>query len=194
MAFSISEIRSRLQYGGARQTLFKILVTPPPALQEISGGLSVMEFLARSASQPSSQLGTITVPYFGRAYKISGDRVFDTWTTTIYNDEDFAIKHALETWNYKMNSYEGNKYVDIQAPLDYKSQAEVLQYSKTGEVLRTYKFSGIYPAIVGRIDMDWADTDRIEEFQVQWDYDYFTVEGDGTTGQLNKAAIAEPDV
>ena len=30
--------------------------------------------------------------------KVADDRTFDTWDTTIINDENFAIRNAIEDW------------------------------------------------------------------------------------------------
>ena len=43
------------------------------------------------------------------------------------------------------------------------------------EVLRTYKFDGIYPNDVSSIPLDYGATDQIEEFQVTFNYLYWTV-------------------
>ena len=68
------------------------------------------------------------------------------------------------------------------APLLYKSTAEVTQFSKTGVPIRVYKFNGIYPSSISAIDLNWGDTDSIEEFQVTFQYDWWQVSG-GITGQ-----------
>lgn len=190
MAFSITDIRSNLQYGGARPTLFKVLITPPPG---IGINLSRFSFFARATQLPASDLGTIQVPYFGRKYKIAGDRTFAAWSTTIMNDEDFELRQAVETWSYQINSHEGNKHINMSSPADYKSTAEVYQYNKSGDIIRVYKFDGIYPETVSTIDLDWNASDQIEEFSVTWQYDYFEVT-DGDTGLLGRESIPEREI
>ena len=103
------------------------------------------------------------------------------------NDEDFLVRNAMERWNYKINSYEGNLNIAGASPLDYKGVAEVVQYSKEGEVIRVYSFQGIYPESVAAIGLDWNSNDTIEEFSVTFQYDYFEVTG-GNTGLLTSAA------
>jgi len=76
MAFNINEIKSNLQFGGARPTLFKVIMSPPPGVLEISGDLARLEFLARATQLPASDIGLVQVPYFGRKYKVAGDRTF----------------------------------------------------------------------------------------------------------------------
>ena len=189
MAFNINDIKSQLTYGGARPTLFQVnIFNPVNPVADIK-----VPFLVRATTLPASELGTIQVPYFGRKYKIAGDRTFAAWQVTVMNDEDFAIRHALEEWNYSINTYESNLNVvgggaaGTGAPGFYKSSAEVRQYSKTGQVLRVYRFNGIYPEVISSIDLDWNQTDTIEEFQVVFQYDSFEVVG-GVTGTLTEGS------
>jgi hypothetical protein len=190
MAFNINDIKSQLALGGARPTLFQVTITNP--VNNVAD-LKV-PFLVRATTLPASDLGTIQVPYFGRKYKIAGDRTFAPWQVTVMNDEDFSIRHAMEEWNYSINTYESNINVvgggapGTGAPLFYKSVAEVKQYSKTGQIIRVYRFNGIYPETISTIDLDWNTNDTIEEFQVTFQYDSFEVVG-GTTGTLTDGSI-----
>ena len=43
------------------------------------------------------------------------------------------------------------------------------------DVLRTYKFEGIYPNAVSSIPLDYGATDQIEEFQVTFNYLFWEV-------------------
>jgi hypothetical protein len=98
------------------------------------------------------------------------------------NDEDFTIRDSFERWHSYINSIQTN--LSAVAPVTYKTQANVLQYGKSGEALRQYTFSGLFPTTIAAINLDWGDTDRIEEFQVTFQYDYFVVDA-GSTGILN---------
>ena len=183
MAFNVNEIRSQLTLGGARGSLFQVTFSNPAnSVADIK-----VPFMVRSAQIPESTLGTIEVPYFGRRIKLAGDRSFGDWSVTIINDEDFLIRNAMEEWSNKINSLQGNlRAFGAAAPLLYKSTAEVTQFSKTGVPIRSYKFNGIYPSSVSSIDLNWADTDSIEEFQVTFQYDWWEVSG-GITGQAGGA-------
>ena len=172
MAFNINEIRAQLTLGGARPALFQVAITNP--VNPVAD-LKV-PFLVRAAAIPESTLGVVQIPYFGRRIKIAGDRVFGDWAVTVLNDEDFLIRNAMESWNNAINSYEGNiNTLGSGAPALYKSQATVTQYGKAGEVLRTYQFNGIFPSRVSAIELDWDATDRIEQFNVVFQYDNFEV-------------------
>ena len=180
---NITDFRSRMTGGGARSNLFEVEITFP-------GGIGISEstvsdkvpFLVKAAEIPSSNLGNIPVPYRGRVLPIAGDRTFDPWTVTVINDTDFSIRDAMEKWSNSIN--------DIQTaqgtinPEDYQTQARVFQKSREGvgpgdteKDLRIYKFEGIYPNVVSSIPLDFGATDQIEEFQVTFNYLFWTVGG-----------------
>lgn len=178
MAFNINEIKSQLTFGGAKASLFQVQITNP-----INGIADLkVPFMVQAAAIPESTLGTIEVPYFGRKVKIAGDRTFAEWTVTVMNDEDFLIRNAMEQWMASINSHQGNiRNLASASPSQYKAQAQITQYSKTGAALRTYSFNGLFPTSISAIEMDWNTTDAIETFQVTFQYDYWDVTG-GVTG------------
>ena len=180
-SFSVADFKSNLQFGGARSTLFQVQLTAPPQLG-LDLDLRKAPFLVKTANIPASNLGLIPVPYFGRVVKMAGDRTFDPWAVTVINDEDFKIRNALEAWSNSINQHRGNTRLGSAVNLSYKATATVTQYSKTGDILRIYNFEGLYPANISAIDLDWSNTDRIEDFQVTFEYDNWVVAGGGTTG------------
>jgi len=183
MAFNINDIKAQLTGGGARQSLFLVQFNNPAN----AAGNAKLRFMVKAASIPEARLGNIDVPYFGRKLKLAGDRVFEPWNVTVINDEDFLVRNALENWSNAINSLEGNlRSFPTASPTAYKSNATVQQYGKTGTMLREYTFYGIYPADVSTIALDWNATDQIEEFTVQFQYDYWLV-SNGTTGDAGGA-------
>ena len=183
MAFNVNEIRSQLTLGGARNTLFQVQIqNPANSVTDIK-----VPFMVRAAQIPSSDLGTIEVPYFGRKIKLAGDRTFGEWTVTVINDEDFLIRNAMEQWSNQINSLRGNlRTFGASSPSLYKTNAQVTQYSKTGVPIRIYTFNGIYPSNIAPIDLDWNATDQIEEFTITFQYDWWEVSG-GVTGNSGGA-------
>lgn len=183
MAFRINDIVANLKFGGARPTLFQVEITSPfdSDLNQIA------PFMVQTTQIPSSTISAIEVPYFGRKIKVAGDRTFEPWTINILNDEDFKIRHYMERWHDQMNSLAGNlNQTGTSAPAQYKSQALVKQYGKSDadRPIREYAFYGIFPTDISTIDLDWADTDRIETFSVTFAYDYHEITG-GTTGTIS---------
>lgn len=182
MTLNVNQFRSALALGGARNTKFQVAITNPIN----SAGDLKSPFLIQAASLPPLSLGIIPVPFVGRQIKLAGDRVYPPWTVTVLNDEDFLIRNAMENWNNAINSFEGNLNVlGTDAPAEYKSQAQIFQLNKRDEVIRVYQFDGIWPAEITEIEMDWGATDRIQQFQVQFAYDWWTV--DGVTGNAGGA-------
>lgn len=170
MAFNINQFKSELVGGGARPTLFQVQITNPVAPE---ADIKV-PFMVRAAGIPESTVGQYVVPYFGRQIKYAGDRTFAPWTVTVINDEDFAIRNALEAWSNFINSHDSNTRA---LPQQYKSTGQITQFSKDGSPLRTYIFEGMMPISIDGIAMDWSATDSIEEFSVTFEYDLWRVEG-----------------
>jgi len=178
MAFNVNELRSQLELGGAKPSLFQVQISNP--VNQL-GDLKV-PFMCKAAALPASTLGTIEVPYFGRKVKVAGDRTFEEWTVTIINDEDFLIRNAMEEWMNSINSHEGNlRQFASASPNAYKAQAQITQFSKTGVPIREYSFNGLFPTSISAIETSWETTDVIEEFTVTFQYDWWSVSG-GITG------------
>ena len=178
MAFNINEIKSQLTFGGAKASLFQVAITNPV------NGIADLKtpFMVQAAQIPAATLGTIEIPYFGRKVKVAGDRTFAEWTVTVINDEDFLIRNAMEQWMASINAHEGNTtQLGSASASEYKNQAQITQYSKTGAPLRTYNFNGLFPTSVSAITMDWNTVDAIESFEVTFQYDWWNVSG-GVTG------------
>lgn len=180
--FSINDIKSNLKFGGARPTLFRVILNNPfdTNLTEASS------YMVQAAQLPGSTITPIEVPYFGRKIRLAGDRSFEPWTVTILNDEDFKVRHSLEAWHHRINKLVSN-FNDTGGaePARYKTQATVHQYSKVGgNPIRSYRFEGMFPTQISAIDVNWNDTDAIEMFQVTFAYDYFEVVSPSNTGTL----------
>ena len=130
--------------------------------------------MAKAAQLPGSTVGQIPMYYFGREVRFAGNRSFTDWTLQIINDEDFAIRNAMERWMNNINSHAGNTRNNTSAlPSNYSVDAEVIQYGKTGKELKRYKFVGLFPLDLAPIDLDWGSNDTIEEFSVTFAYQYW---------------------
>lgn len=171
---NINEFKAGLPFGGARNTLFQVTITNPVN----SAGDLRTPFNVTAASLPPLSLGQVKVPYMGRSIPLAGDRVYPPWNVTVINDEDFLIRNAMENWNNAINTFEGNvNAFATDSPNEYKSQAQVFQYNKRNQIIRTYQFNGIWPAEITEIELDWGATDRIQSFQVVFAYDNWSVSG-----------------
>ena len=175
MAFTISEFRGKaLNNAGARANLFDVTMIGAAA-----AGLNASEFTfaCKAAAIPAMTVGTIDVPYFGRVIKVPGNKTFDNWTVTIINDEGFDIRSGMEEWMSSMGSHLGN--INTSTNENLYGTGTVKQYPKTGgtTAIAQYDFVNIFPVNVGEIALDWSSNDAIEEFTVEFAYDYWTHAG-----------------
>ena len=182
---SIVDFKSKMIGGGARSNLFEVTIEYPDLLglpTDSDGPKATGEFLIKAAEIPASNLGNIPVPFRGRVLPIAGDRTFDPWTVTIINDTYFIIRDAMEKWSNFINDLQTTQ--GSINPEEYQTAAFVKQLSREGEanpgpidILREYRFEGIYPNVVSSIPLDYGATDQIEEFQVTFNYLFYSVTG-----------------
>jgi len=202
MARGISEFKTKLINGGARPNLFLVRLNFPQTLSEIAdiGPIDSSEvlgdrsqFLVKTAQLPASTIGTIDVPFRGRMLKVAGDRTFEPWSITVINDGQFGIRKAFETWSRGINALTENVsqlgYGDDNP--GYCVDLEVFQLSRDGmtpnktprtmtaagedgmDVVRSYKFYDAWPSSLSAIDLSYESNDQIEEFTVEFQYNYY---------------------
>ena len=167
---TITDFKSKMAGGGARPNLFEVeLVFPDPIAIE-NDVKEKSRFLVKAAQLPASNITPIEVNFRGRILKIAGDRTFDTWTVTVINDVDFAIRSAFEKWMNFINKMEDA--TGAQDPAEYQPDAYVHQLDRDGSTLRTYKFHDVFPTNISAVDLSYETVDSVEEFtvefQVQW--------------------------
>ena len=175
MGFSIEGFKGNFRGGGARPTLFEVQLT---SIANFTGAAAEkFKFTCKSASQPPSIINPVVLRYFGREVKFEGDRIFPEWTVQVVNDEDHLVRNALEAWSGRMNGHETNlnKYGSSDPAL-YKADAVVNQFSKTGQLLKSYRFIGLWPGNIGDIALSHDATDQVEEFSVTFQYDYWLLD------------------
>lgn len=201
MAFRVQDFRSRLFEDGARPNLFRCSITFPLLAQNalagaIAAGFATgqgaqqrLTFMARAAQLPGSTVNQIVQPYFGREVKFAGNRIFQDWTITVINDEDFVIRNAFEKWMSGINSHAGNLRSNefMSGDGGYQQDGKVIQYGKNGDVIKLYNFVGMFPIDLSPIEVDWGANDTIEEFAVTFAYQWW--ESDTTDFTTNVAAV-----
>lgn len=173
MAFNVNEFRSQMVGDGARPNLFEVSM-PFPGFALPGNAQQKLTFMCKTAQLPGSTVNTVPVQYFGRELKFAGNRVFQDWTISVINDEDFVIRNAFERWMNGMNSHNLNvRNPAAASPAGYTTDATVTQYGKNGNTLKQYKFIGIFPTDLSPIDVDWGSNDTIEEFTVTLSYQWW---------------------
>ena len=176
---------------GVKPNMFMVDVNFPGALSKSADDLETTNIMCKSAALPGSNLGVIEVPFRGRTVKIAGDRTFDTWTVTFFNDKDFKLRAFFEEWANKINSHEANtsELFVPNSSTGYTADLKVKQLEKddttTGSVLRQYTLFYCFPTNVSQIDLAYDSNDQIEEFTVEWQYSYFKAEGGERSGVSN---------
>ena len=169
-----------LPLGGARPSLFRVLLDTPAGVPNIGPRLN---FTCRAASIPGSKMEKIDLGYFGRKVPFAGNRTFENWEITVYNDEDFAVRHAIELWLNSINSHQGNlRAAALANNAAYRTSAVVTQLAKTGTQIRTYKMVGMFPIDLEAIALDWDTVNQVEAFKVTFAYAYWEPSAPGTTG------------
>ena len=161
----ISDFKSRLAGGGARPNLFEVELAFPDAVPVANDILQKSRFLVKSAALPASSITPIDIPFRGRILKVAGDRTFETWTITVINDADFAIRSAFEKWMNTINKMDDA--TGLTNPEQYQKDAMVHQLDRDGSILRSYKFWDIYPTNLSAIDLSYETVDTIEDFTVE---------------------------
>jgi len=174
MPFNINTFKQNgLVYGGARPSLFSVVLSVPATLGIDNVSVDKFRFLCRTAELPDSTIAAIEVPYFGRKIKVAGERTFNDWSVTVMNDEDFSVRALFETWSNAINRLVANVRDTTISQEQYKADLEVIQYGKDGSEIRSYQFVGAFPTVVGAITLGWDSSSQIEEFPVSFSYDYW---------------------
>ena len=166
----ITDFKSKLTGGGARSNLFEVVLNFPETAQPDTTVLDKARFMVKAAQLPASNVAPIEVPFRGRILKIAGDRTFDSWTVTVINDTDFAIRSAMERWMNTINRVSDN--TGLVNPADYQADAYVYQLDRDGSDLRSYRFYDVFPTQVAPVELSY-DAQGIQEFTVELQVQYW---------------------
>ena len=204
---NIIDFKSKLN-GGVRPNLYQVDIDfPARAIGALNGAtkgslMGETRYLCRSTSLPTHSQGLIEVPFRGRFLKIPGDRTFEAWTATFYNTSDFNLRAAFENWINIANQTDEN--IGVVGGLDALfTDVTVRQLSKDSaggknSVLRIYRLVDAWPTSVGAINVAFDSNDALEEFDVEFQYQYLDADKPrsvrSTTGEVpdEGTAITEP--
>ena len=159
---TINEFKANLIGAGPRSNRFKVFVPRLPGGQE---------FLIKAASLPGQTITPLPVTFQGMTVNIAGDRTYETWATTVYNDNDFSVKGAIEEWMQEIVPYaSSNGTVGYEYMAD---RATVTQLDRADNIIATYEFFNMWPTALGAITLDSSGADAVEEFDATWVYSHF---------------------
>ena len=198
---NIIDFKTKLN-GGVRPNLYQVDIQFPTDARPdgvVEGDLRRQgQFLCRSTSLRTHSQGLIEVPFRGRFLKIPGDRTFEAWTATFYNTSDFNLRAAFEQWVNLGNQVDenigvvgglDNLFKDVyvrQLSKDSAGQAGKVDKNK---VLRVYKLVDAWPTSVGAINVAFDSNDAIEEFDVEFQYQYLDANGPGEAVESGSTGV-----
>lgn len=152
----------------ARSFMFKVSIpvwVPDSQKNELS-------ILTRSITLPAFKLHSETIGFQGLKMNVATTAEFDpTWTVKILADENQVIRNNIVKWMsvaYDAGTMEASTLEDYKMDNFY-----VQQLDRTGGVVSTYKFFGMYPESVTNPEMN-HDTLTPQDFSVTFKYDFFT--------------------
>jgi hypothetical protein len=178
---SLSQFKSAMSGGGARPNLFEVSFGNIPSAAKTLPDKFVM--LCKATNLPASNIASIDVPFRGRIFKVAGDRTYDTWSITVINDNDFAIRTVMEDWMQHIGQYKDAS--GTTDPSTYMANATVTQLSRDSSSMtqtsttsgvknaKQYKFEDIFPTNISAIDLSFDSSDTIEEFTVEFQVNYW---------------------
>ena len=173
---NINDFKVHLSDGGARANQFQVNLNFPNITDGIVAATQG-KFLCNAASLPGSSIENISVPYRGKIVNFAGERIFEPWSVTIINETSFSIRSAFERWvdviNHNQNIGGRTK------PARYQVQMQVTQLGRNGEPLMEYEFHDAYPVNIGEIALNYGDGATLEEFTVQFAYNYWVTKNTG---------------
>ena len=187
MAFTVTDFKSNLfsnaAAGGARPSLFKVKITDSSSSFTFTSNENI---LVKAAAIPAATVAALPVNYAGRAYKMTGFRTYDNWTTTILNDEDFEIRNKIQDWMYRLAGDADGTRNPSAGLTNTPGEATVTQVDVNGNDVHTWKFYNLLPTELGEIALDWS-SDAVEEYTCTWAYDYWS---HGTVSTVNNIVSA----
>ena len=106
-------------------------------------------------------------------------------------DEDLGLRAFFEQWMDRLNKHDdGGGFTS-----DYSATLQVDQLSRgtasgaddtdPHSIVRTYQFMNAFPSNIAQIDLAYDNNNSIAEYTVEFQYDYWTV--DGSVGNVNLA-------
>lgn len=171
---NITGFKAALTTGGVRPNSFLVKLQFPGFVTNGTSASLLGAFMCKGASLPASTVAPIPVFYNGRAINVAGEREFQPWTVTVYN-ENFLIRDAFERWSNGFNNISNNS--GLTPPLLYQTDLAVFQTDRNSIPLKTVEIIDAFPIEISPIELDWEANNQIEVFQVTFAYNYYKSSG-----------------
>lgn len=167
MAEKIENILNKVKSGMAKTNLF--IVNIP-----FSNLGTLLEFRAKGAQLPSSELGTLEIPHRGRKIKVPGQRTFSDWTITVMETKNMEIRVILEKWMDLMN---GSTTNSINSSYTQKVIVRPIYTVADGTQQSPFimTLEGTFPTNISPIEFSFDEQTAPLEYQVTFAYAYHTI-------------------
>ena len=103
---NITQFKSALAEGGARPNQFRLSIPFPSDVKDAN---QTDLLLVSGAALPASTVNPVITQYRGREVKFAGERIFDPWTITVINNNDFTLRRKFEEWMDIINGRDDNE-------------------------------------------------------------------------------------
>ena len=161
---NLTDITKAFQNGDfARPNLFEVEI---PVLGKD------FAFKCKASTMPPANVEKIPVGYQNRKINVAGDRTYDDWNVTIYNDSKHLTRQAILDWQNLAHGMADE--ITGATPADYKQTAIVRQFDRDGQtVTKEYTVTGLWPTVVGEIALDWDSNNEIQTFETTFALDWW---------------------
>lgn len=202
--FSIDAFRAVLANGLARNNLFLVQGSFPGAGSALVQGIAgiagqflggavsgainqvanavgggnpsaTVGFLCKASKVPTAPIAVNNAFYMGRAFKYPGDKAFNDWSITCYNDGTYSLRKAFESWQNLINTNKTN--IGPNSMNQYMMDWTVTPLTREGNPISRYKMVGCWPAQLSEVSLDMASSTEPSTFEVTIAYQYFEVQG-----------------
>jgi hypothetical protein len=149
---------------GARANLYKV---------QIDNIEEKLTFVCKTAQIPGKTISPIEVKYLNNTIKVAGDALFEDWTITVLNDEDYSIRAAFELWQEGIKN--NSQAVGDGALTDYFRTATVIQLNRDGSENTAAKYTmyNLWPTSVDPMDLGFENADTILEFGASFSFSHW---------------------
>ncbi|AEJ90235.1 tail tube protein [Acinetobacter phage ZZ1] len=129
-------------------------------------------FKAKATAMPPGQVDKIAIGFMNRKFNIGGDRTFDDWSCTIYNDDAHDTRQQILDWQALVHGQGAE--ITGSTPAEYKKTAIIRQYGRDGKTItKEHTIYGLWPTLVGEVALDWDTNSEVETFECTFALDYW---------------------
>lgn len=130
------------------------------------------KFKCKAATLPSATVEKVPVGYMNRKLNIAGDRTYDDWTISVYNDDAHQTRDQIVQWQAMAHGM-GNT-ISGQTPADYKKTGIIRAFHRDGvTVTKEYTIVGIFPTLVAEVANDWDTNNEVQIFEATFALDWW---------------------